>query len=437
MTTPAPPLTDAPAASTEPRAGRFGPYGGRYVSETLIPALEELTAAWGEAKADPAFFAEVREILRDYVGRPTPLTPAPRLAAAIAEKTGTRPLRIFLKREDLCHTGAHKINACVGQGILARRMGKSRLIAETGAGQHGVATATIAARMGLPCDVYMGAEDVARQALNVHRMQILGARVIPVVTGTQTLKDALNEALRDWVTHIQGTYYLIGSVAGPHPYPTLVRDLQRVIGDEAREQVLAATGRLPDACVACVGGGSNAMGLFQAFREDPVELHGVEAAGDGLHTERHAATLSKGRVGVLHGARSYVLADADGQVLPAHSISAGLDYPGVGPEHAFLRDSGRASYGAVSDSEALVALQLLARTEGLLCALETAHAVAYLMTLAPVLWARRPEGRGGSAADEPIVVVNLSGRGDKDMNTVARALALSLPLEPPPAGRAS
>ncbi len=401
--------------------GRFGPYGGRYVSETLVPALEELEAAWRCANADVSFHAEMNEILRNFVGRPTPLSAAPRLAIYVAEQTGMPPGRIYLKREDLCHTGAHKINNCVGQGILAKRMGKRRLIAETGAGQHGVATATVAAHMGLPCDIYMGAEDVMRQALNVYRMQLLGARVIPVTSGTQTLKDAMNEALRDWVTNIHDTYYLIGSVAGPHPYPTLVRQLQQIIGQEARAQIQAVTGRLPDACLACVGGGSNAMGLFHAFRDDPVELYGVEAAGDGLDTERHAATLTKGRVGVLHGSKSYVLCDADGQILGAHSISAGLDYPGVGPEHAHLRDTGRATYGSVTDSEALSALCALGQTEGILCALETAHAVAYLLYLLPELWKRH---------DSPIVIVSLSGRGDKDMNTAAQALSLHLPGMP-------
>jgi tryptophan synthase beta chain len=383
-----------------------------------VPALDELAAAFAAAQADPSFFAEYHEVLRTYVGRPTPLTPAPRLLAALAEHTGHagREGLILLKREDLCHTGAHKINNCVGQGLLARRMGKRRLLSETGAGQHGVATATVAARLGLPCVVYMGAQDVARQSLNVLRMELLGARVVPVQAGTQTLKDAMNEALRDWVTHVADTYYVIGSVAGPHPYPTLVRELQKVIGVEARAQVLEGSGRLPDACVACVGGGSNAMGLFHAFRDDPVALHGVEAAGEdlALRDGRHSATLSRGKVGVLHGARSYVLQDNDGQVLGAHSIAAGLDYPGVGPEHAYLRESGRATYGAVTDRDALWALQLLGRTEGILPALESAHAIAYLRELLPRLWAQ---------VERPLVIVGLSGRGDKDMLTVRAALA--------------
>lgn len=402
----------------EDRPGRFGAFGGSYVAETLVPALEELAAAFAAAQADPSFFAEYHEVLRTYVGRPTPLTPAPRLLRALAEHTGHagRDGLILLKREDLCHTGAHKINNCVGQGLLSRRMGKRRILAETGAGQHGVATATVAARLGLPCVVYMGAQDVARQSLNVLRMELLGAQVVPVRAGTQTLKDAMNEALRDWVTNVADTYYVIGSVAGPHPYPTLVRELQKVIGVEARAQVLDACGRLPDACVACVGGGSNAMGLFHAFRQDPVALYGVEAAGEDmdLRDGRHSATLSRGRVGVLHGARSYVLQDDDGQVLGAHSIAAGLDYPGVGPEHAHLRESGRATYGAVTDRDALWALQLLGRTEGILPALESAHAVAYLRELLPLLWAR---------VERPLVLVGLSGRGDKDMLTVRAALA--------------
>ncbi len=390
--------------------GRFGPYGGRYVAETLIPALEELDAAWRAARADAAFRAELDGLLRDYVGRPTPLTVADRLAGALGGA------RVLLKREDLNHTGAHKINNCVGQALLARRMGKTRLIAETGAGQHGVATATVAARFGFRCRVYMGAEDVRRQALNVFRMRLLGAEVVAVESGTRTLKDAMNEALRDWVTNVADTHYLIGSVAGPHPYPTLVRDLQAVIGREARAQVLALDGKLPDACVACVGGGSNAIGLFHAFVDDAqVELWGVEAAGEGVASGRHAATLSAGRVGVLHGSKSYLLGDDDGQVLPAHSISAGLDYPGVGPEHAWLRDRGRARYAAITDGEALAGLQLLARTEGILCALETAHAIAFLREIAPKM------GRGKT------ILVGLSGRGDKDMQTVAAALGVALP----------
>jgi len=389
--------------------GRFGPFGGRYVAETLIPALDELERAWDAARIDPAYNAELDGLLRDYVGRPSPLTHADKLTAALDGAD------IYLKREDLNHTGAHKINSCVGQAILARRMGKTRLIAETGAGQHGVATATVAAKFGLACEIYMGAEDVQRQALNVFRMKLLGATVHAVEAGTRTLKDAMNEALRDWVTHVADTYYVIGSVAGPHPYPTMVRDLQAVIGIEARAEMLARTGRLPDAAIACVGGGSNAMGLFHAFRDDAsVALVGVEAAGDGIDTDRHAATLTKGREGVLHGSRSFVLTDEDGQILPAHSISAGLDYPGVGPEHAWLKQTGRARYATVTDKEALDAMQLLARTEGILCALETAHAIAELRRLAPSL------GRGRT------IVVSLSGRGDKDMQTVAAALGVTL-----------
>jgi tryptophan synthase beta chain len=390
-------------------AGRFGPFGGRYVSETLIPALDELEATWQKAASDPAFQAELEGLLRDYVGRPSALTLADGLTGALGGA------RIYLKREDLNHTGAHKINNCVGQALLARRMGKRRLIAETGAGQHGVATATVAAKLGFSCEIYMGEEDVRRQALNVFRMKLLGATVHPVRSGTRTLKDAMNEALRDWVTHVADTHYVIGSVAGPHPYPTLVRDLQAVIGREARAQILAREGRLPDALVACVGGGSNAMGLFSAFVPDEgVALYGVEAAGDGIASGRHAATLSAGRVGVLHGSRSYVLTDDDGQILHAHSISAGLDYPGVGPEHAWLKERGRARYVAIDDGQALAGLQRLARTEGILCALETAHAIAFVERLAPELGAGK------------VIVVCLSGRGDKDMETVARRLGVSL-----------
>ncbi len=384
--------------------GRFGQFGGRYVSETLIPALDELERAWAEAQRDPAFGAELDGLLRNYVGRPSALTFADQLTAKLGGA------KIYLKREDLNHTGAHKINNCVGQALLARRMGKKRLIAETGAGQHGVATATVAAKFGFTCEIFMGAEDVRRQALNVFRMKLLGAQVHAVESGTRTLKDAMNEALRDWVTHVHDTHYVIGSVAGPHPYPTLVRDLQAVIGGEARAQLLEREGRLPDAAVACVGGGSNAMGLFHAFVGDAsVALYGVEAAGDGISTGRHAATLSAGRVGVLHGSKSYVLTDDDGQILHAHSISAGLDYPGVGPEHSWLKDTGRAVYASITDAQALDGLHLLARTEGILCALETAHAIAYLRTLAPKLGAGK------------LIVVGLSGRGDKDMETVAAA----------------
>jgi tryptophan synthase beta chain len=390
----------------------FGQFGGRFVSETLVPALEELEHEWNVAWSDPAFHAELELLFADYVGRPSPLTFADRLTAELGGPNGS--CDIWLKREDLNHTGAHKINNCIGQALLARRMGKRRLIAETGAGQHGVATATVAAKFGFECEIFMGAEDVKRQALNVFRMKLLGARVHAVDSGTRTLKDAMNEALRDWVTHVGDTHYIIGSVAGPHPYPLLVRELQSVIGREAREQILKKTSRLPDACVACVGGGSNAMGLFHAFVGDPVELVGVEAAGEGISTGRHAATLSAGRVGVLHGSKSYVLCDEDGQILHAHSISAGLDYPGVGPEHSHLRDSGRAQYVSVTDEQALSGLQLLARTEGILCALETAHAIAHLRELAPRL------GRGKQ------LVVALSGRGDKDMETVAARLGVKL-----------
>jgi tryptophan synthase beta chain len=402
----------APAAPQIP--GRFGPFGGRYVSETLIPSLDQLTAAWAEASADPTFSEELDRLLSDYVGRPTPLGFAARLSAEVAQESG-RDVRIYLKREDLCHTGAHKINNCIGQILLARRMGKTRIIAETGAGQHGVATATACALFGLPCEVYMGAVDVERQGLNVFRMKLLGAKVHPVKDGTATLKDAMNEALRDWVTNVGDTHYVIGSVAGPHPYPLLVRDLQAVIGREARAQIQELEGRLPDACVACVGGGSNAMGLFHAFVPDPaVRLFGVEAAGDGLGTARHAATLSKGRVGILHGARSYVLCDDDGQISEAHSISAGLDYPGVGPEHSFLKETGRATYLSVTDDDAIAGFQRLARTEGILCALESAHAIAALPQVAATL------------SDGAVVIANVSGRGDKDMGTLAARLGVTL-----------
>jgi tryptophan synthase beta chain len=390
-----------------PLAGEFGEFGGRYVAETLMPAVEELAREWPRAWADPLFRSEYRRILSEYVGRPSALTPALRLAEAVGGG------RIFLKREDLNHTGAHKINNCVGQVLLARRLGKPRIIAETGAGQHGVATATICAYFGMPCVVYMGAEDVARQSLNVFRMRLLGAEVRPVTSGAATLKDAINEALRDWVANVEDTHYVIGSVMGPDPYPAMVRDLQRVIGDEAREQILAAAGRLPDAVVACVGGGSNAMGIFTAFVPDAdVKLIGVEAAGEGLD-RRHAATMSAGSVGVFHGMRSLVLQDDDGQIQEAHSISAGLDYPGIGPEHAWLRERGRARYVAVTDEQALAALALLSRTEGIIPALETAHALAALPELIAEL------GR------DAIVLVNLSGRGDKDMHTVMQRLDAS------------
>ncbi len=382
-------------------SGRFGPFGGRYVSETLVPALEELEAAYEDARNDAVFEADRTRLLRDYVGRPTPLYRAERLSAAV-------DLEVWLKREDLCHTGAHKVNNTIGQVLLAKRMGKPRIIAETGAGQHGVATATACALLGLECEVFMGAEDVARQAPNVERMELLGARVRPVESGSRTLKDAMNEALRDWVTHVDTTFYCVGSAAGPHPYPTLVREFHRVIGDECRKQLSG----LPDAVVACVGGGSNAIGIFSAYLEDTdVRLYGVEAGGEGVASGRHAATLTAGQVGVLHGAKSYVLQDTQGQIQEAHSISAGLDYPGVGPEHAFLKDSGRALYRSVDDRQALAGFQLLARTEGILCALETAHAVAFLKPL-------RAELTPGAR-----VLLNLSGRGDKDLATVQRALS--------------
>ncbi len=387
-------------------AGRFGPYGGRYVPETLIAALDELAEAYPRITALPAFQAELDEPLHSYAGRPTPLSFASRMSAELGGA------QVFLKREDLAHTGAHKINNVLGQCLLARAMGKPRVIAETGAGQHGVATATACALMGLACEVYMGAEDVQRQALNVFRMELLGARVRPVEAATRTLKDAINEAMRDWVTNVRDTYYCIGSVMGPHPYPTLVRDFQRVIGCELREQMRAARGRLPDVVIACVGGGSNAMGAFHTFLDDrSVRLIGCEAAGEGLHTGRHGAALCAGAPGVLHGMRSLLLFDDDGQIAPAHSISAGLDYPGVGPEHAFLHDSGRAEYVPVTDEQALDAFLYLSRTEGIIPALESAHAVAYARVLAPQL------------SKDTLLVVNLSGRGDKDAPLVRELLA--------------
>jgi len=385
--------------------GRFGVYGGQYVPETLIPVLDELEAAYAAACRDPAFVTQVDRYLRTYCGRPTPLYYARRLTEALGGA------RIYLKREDLLHTGAHKINNTVGQVLLAVRMGKRRIIAETGAGQHGVATAAVAAAFGLPCDVYMGTEDMERQALNVFRMELLGARVVPVDSGTRTLKDAINEALRDWVTNVRTTLYVIGSVVGPHPYPLLVRDFQSVIGREAREQALAAEGRLPDCVIACVGGGSNAMGLFHPFKDDAgVEMVGVEAGGLGLDTGQHAATLCAGSPGVLHGTMTYLLQSADGQVLPTHSVSAGLDYPGVGPEHAYFRDTGRARYVSATDSEALEGFHLLCRTEGIIPALEPAHALAYLRALAPQL------------GPDKVVVLGLSGRGDKDVDTIAKGV---------------
>ncbi len=384
------------------RGGRFGRFGGRYVPETLMTPLGELETAYHEARRDRAFGERLRGLARDYVGRPTPLTFAERLS----DHAGGA--RIFLKREDLCHTGAHKINNTLGQGLLAARMGKRRIIAETGAGQHGVATATIAALLGLACEVYMGEEDMARQALNVFRMRLLGAEVRPVASGSRTLKDAMNEALRDWVTNVRSTYYCVGSTAGPHPYPMMVRDFQAVIGREVRRQL---GGERPDVLIACVGGGSNALGLFHAFVADrDVRLIGVEAAGEGLETGHHAAPLTAGTPGILHGSLSYLLQDEDGQVQPAHSISAGLDYPGVGPEHAWLKETGRAEYVAVTDKEALEAFGLLARLEGIIPALESAHAIAHALKVAPTL-PRRAR-----------VVVGLSGRGDKDVDAVRRRL---------------
>lgn len=394
--------------TSEPDAlGHFGQFGGRYVPETLIPALDELAEEYEKAKADPEFQAELNSLLHEYVGRETPLTFAEQMTRELGGP------KIYLKREDLCHTGAHKINNTIGQILLARRMGKPRIIAETGAGQHGVATATVCAKFGFPCVVYMGAEDVKRQALNVFRMRIMGAEVRPVESGTRTLKDAMNEAMRDWMANVQDTHYIIGSVAGPHPFPVMVRDFQSVIGVEARQQVIEREGRLPDAVVACVGGGSNAMGIFYPFIGDAsVRLIGVEAAGEGVDTERHAATLTKGRPGVLHGSSTYLLQDEHGQIQEAHSISAGLDYPGVGPEHSSFKDRGRAEYVSVTDAEALDAFGWVARSEGIIPALETAHAFAHLKTLAKTM------------TKDQIIVVCLSGRGDKDVNTVAQRLAM-------------
>ncbi len=397
--------------------GRFGAFGGRFVPETLMSALEELERAFAEAQADASFRDELAALLRDYVGRPTPLYFAANLSRRLSKPTGdARPsVRIYLKREDLAHTGAHKINNAVGQGLLAKRLGKHRVIAETGAGQHGVATATVCAMLGQECVVYMGAEDVRRQALNVFRMKLLGAEVRVVESGSCTLKDAINEAIRDWVTNVRTTHYLLGSAVGPHPYPLMVREFQSVIGSEAREQMLAVEGRLPDYAVACVGGGSNAIGLFHPFYHDAsVRFIGVEAAGEGIATGRHAATATAGRPGVLHGSYSYLLQDEAGQVRETHSISAGLDYPGVGPEHAYYKETGRAEYVGVTDSEALEGFRLLSETEGIIPALEPAHAIAYVAKLAPTL----PE--------DTIVLIGLSGRGDKDMDTVAQALGVAL-----------
>ena len=388
-------------------SGHFGPYGGVFVAETLRAALDELTAAYAKFRADPEFQAELAWELEHYVGRPSPIYHARRLSSELGGA------QIYLKREDLNHTGAHKVNNTVGQALLARRMGKPRVIAETGAGQHGVATATVAARYGMECVVYMGTEDVARQAQNVYRMKLLGATVVPVESGSRTLKDALNEAMRDWVTHVEDTFYIIGTVAGPHPYPMMVRDFNSIVGKECVVQMPKEAGRQPDAVLACVGGGSNAMGIFFSYIPQPdVRLIGVEAGGLGLHTGKHAATLSAGSPGVLHGNRTYLMQDADGQIQETHSISAGLDYPGVGPEHAWLKDSNRAEYVSVTDDEALAAFHTLCRLEGIIPALESSHALAHAIKIAPTM------GR------DRILLVNLSGRGDKDMHTVAKASGL-------------
>ncbi len=385
--------------------GHFGAYGGRFVAETLMPLVLDLEHAYEDAKHDPAFQAELSAMLTHYVGRESPLYFAERLTEHLGGA------KIYLKREDLNHTGAHKINNCLGQILLARRMGKTRIIAETGAGQHGVATATVAARFGLPCVVYMGEVDIERQKPNVFRMRLLGAEVRPVTSGSRTLKDAMNEALRDWVTNVHDTFYIIGSAAGPHPYPQMVRDFQTVIGNETRAQMQEREGRLPDLVVACVGGGSNAIGMFHPFLDDSgVQIHGVEASGDGLDTERHAATLTKGSPGVLHGARSYLLQDRDGQILEAHSISAGLDYPGVGPEHSWLKDQGRVQYFSARDKDALEAFVLLSKLEGIIPALESAHAIAHVMRIAPQM------------SKDRLIAVCLSGRGDKDVFSAAAAL---------------
>jgi tryptophan synthase beta chain len=390
-------------------AGHFGPYGGRFVAETLMGPLEELAAAYRRYLQDPDFLAEFDYELKNYVGRPSPLYHAQRWS----EKLGGA--QIYLKREDLNHTGAHKINNTVGQALLAKRMGKQRVIAETGAGQHGVATATVAARLGMECVVYMGSEDIQRQAINVFRMKLLGAEVVPVEAGSKTLKDALNEAMRDWVSNVDNTFYIIGSVAGPHPYPAMVRDFQAIIGRETKQQCLEQTGRLPDALIACVGGGSNAIGLFYPFIGDKdVAMYGVEAGGDGLETGRHAAPLSAGNPGVLHGNRTYLMEDNNGQIIETHSVSAGLDYPGVGPEHAWLKDSGRANYVVINDDEALAAFHDLTRIEGIMPALESSHALAFTAKLAP----EREKDR--------IMIVNLSGRGDKDIDTVATRAGIDL-----------
>ncbi|MFC1910999.1 tryptophan synthase subunit beta [Chloroflexota bacterium] len=387
--------------------GYFGEYGGRYVPETLMPALDELSQAYEEAKADSSFWDEYKSLSRDYSGRPTPLYYAERLTVRYGGA------RIFLKREDLAHTGAHKINNALGQGLLARRMGKKRIIAETGAGQHGVATAAVCAMLGIECHVYMGEEDVRRQSLNVFRMKLMGAEVVPVSSGSRTLKDAINETIRDWVTNVQSTHYLLGSVVGPHPYPMIVRDFQSVIGTETRQQILEKTGRMPDYIVACVGGGSNAIGIFYPFYNDTgVQLIGVEAGGKGVETGKHSATLVAGRAGVLHGSKSYLLQDDDGQIRETHSVSAGLDYPGVGPEHSYMKDTGRAIYEAVNDNQALEGFQVLCKAEGITPALESSHAVYYACKLA------------GTLDKDKTIVVNLSGRGDKDMGIVIDELGV-------------
>ncbi len=399
--------TPAISSLREQHGPFFGDYGGRFMPESLIAAIDELTAAYEEAKADPQFQAELIELLGSYAGRPSPITEVPRFA----EHAGGA--RVFLKREDLNHTGSHKINNVLGQALLTKRLGKSRVIAETGAGQHGVATATAAALFGLECTIYMGEVDTERQALNVARMRLLGAEVVPVTAGSRTLKDAINEAYRDWVASVERTNYIFGTAAGPHPFPAMVRDFQKIISEEARAQLLEKTGRLPDAVVACVGGGSNAIGMFDAFLDDGgVRLYGVEAAGDGVDTERHAASIERGRPGVLHGSRTYVLQDEDGQTIESHSISAGLDYPGVGPEHSWLADIGRAEYIPASDDEAMQALRLLSRTEGIIPAIESAHALAGALRI------------GRELGPDGIIAVNLSGRGDKDMETAATYFGL-------------
>ena len=389
-----------------PVKGKFNGYGGQFVPETLMPALEVLEAAYAKLKDDPKFKRELDYFLREYAGRPTPLYLAEQLSKRVE-------MKIYLKREDLAHTGAHKINNTVGQALLARYMGKTRVIAETGAGQHGVATATAAAMLGLKCDVYMGTKDMERQRLNVFRMRLLGANVIPVESGSCTLKDAINEALRDWTTNVRTTHYLLGSVVGPHPYPTIVRDFQRIIGQETKKQISEAEGRLPDAIVACVGGGSNAIGIFYDFLDDPVELYGIEAGGEGLKSGKHAAPLCAGSEGVLHGSQSYVMQDEFGQILPTHSISAGLDYPGVGPEHAFMKLRGRIIYGSATDDEAIEAFKLLSKTEGILPALEPSHAIAYLKKMLPKF-------------KDKLVIINLSGRGDKDVEVAAKAMGVKI-----------